>query len=344
MKYIRKLPDADEIIDKYSLNREQTEKRAAYMSQIEQILIGKSTRKLLLAGPCSADREDAVLDYILRLAELQEKVSEQFLIVPRVYTSKPRTNGSGYKGLLHRPTADETQDNLCKGIIATRMMHLHVIQQTGMFCVDEMLYPESIYYILDLLVYLAVGARSVEDQAHKITASGVQMPVGMKNPISGDLKALLNSITVAQSPQSMIYRGWEVQTEGNSLAHAILRGYVDKHGKVHPNYHYEDLCDFRDQYQKANLKYSSVIVDCNHGNSAKRYNEQVRIAREVIGLCSENESISNMVKGIMLESYIEDDAQIPGGNVYGKSITDSCLGWKETENLILKLDEILVQR
>lgn len=339
MRYIRRLPDADEMLKAYSLNQAQMKKRLEYIKNIERILSGHDLRKLLLIGPCSADREDAVLEYTEKLAMLQDKVLDQFLIIPRIYTSKPRTNGMGYKGLLHRPDYNNQQDDLLEGIVATRKMHLHVIQQTGMYCVDEMLYPESVYYILDLLVYMTVGARSVEDQAHRMAASGVLIPVGMKNPISGDTTALLNSISAAQHQQTMIYRGWEVKTEGNLFAHAILRGYVDNNGKSHPNYHYESLCDFYDQYQTFNLKNMSVVIDCNHSNSAKRHDEQVRISKEVMSLCRDNRSINNMVKGIMIESYLEDGSQLPGEGAYGKSITDACIGWDKTERLVKELAE-----
>lgn len=337
MKFVQKLPEAEEIINEYPLTAIQISKRKERIKQIQEILSGKSSKKLLLIGPCSADREDAVVEYTLRLAGLQEKVSERFLIVPRVYTSKPRTDGMGYKGLLHRPVSDCKNDDLLAGVIATRKMHLHVIQQTGLFCVDEMLYPESIYYILDLLAYVVIGARSVEDQGHRLAASGLNIPVGMKNPTSGDLNILLNSIAAAQFSQSMIYRGWDVKTEGNQYAHAILRGYVDLAGISHPNYHYEDLCNCYDLYQKRNLKNMSVIIDCNHSNSGKKFDEQVRIATEVINTCRKNKSINQMVKGLMIESYLEDGKQLIGGGIYGKSITDPCLGWNKTEQLILDL-------
>ncbi len=337
MKYIRKLPEAEELFDEYSLTSSQMTARKNFISQIEGILSGRDTRKLLLVGPCSADREDSVLDYTLRLARLSEEVKDKFFIVPRVYTSKPRTSGIGYKGMLHHPSIYEEADDLLQGIISTRRVHYRVIQETGLFSVDEMLYPESIYYFMDLLAYIAVGARSVEDQAHRMTASGVGIPVGMKNPVGGDTTALLNSILAAQNRHSMCYRGYEVQTEGNEYAHAILRGSVDNHGKNHANYHYEDLCEFHDKYVSFNLKNMSVIVDCNHSNSGKNYEEQIRIAKDVMGSCAINSSINNMIKGIMIESYIEDGNQLIGEKIYGKSITDSCLGWKKTETLIKEL-------
>lgn len=339
MIYIRQLPDADELIEKFALTNEQKMNRNKFISTIQNILDGKDSRKLLIIGPCSADREDAVLEYVTRLARLQEEVAERFFVVPRVYTSKPRTNGMGYKGLLHNPNSKNTQENIMSGIIATRKMHLHVVQQTGLFAADEMLYPESIYYTMDLLAYLAVGARSVEDQFHRMAASGMNLPVGLKNPTSGDFATLLNAILAAKYSYHMMYRGWEVQTEGNKYAHAVLRGYVDKGGRMHPNYHYEHLCELYDDYREYNLGNGAVIVDCNHCNSGKNYLEQIRIAKEVLYNCCNNNVLGGFVKGLMLESYIEDGKQLVGGNVYGQSITDSCLGWEKTEKLVKQLAE-----
>ena len=341
MRFIRKLPEVDELINKYPLSTKQIENRHMKIKEIEDVLCGNNNRKLLLVGPCSADREDAVVDYVSRLAKIQGEVKDKFLIIPRVYTSKPRTNGMGYKGLLHRPSINNENDDLLTGVIATRQMHLRVIQKTGMFCVDEMLYPESIYYILDLLAYVAIGARSVEDQGHRLVASGLCIPVGLKNPTSGDLNVLLNSVSAAQKKHSLIYRGWEVKTEGNQYAHAILRGYCDINGKTQTNYHYEDIREIYDIYQKTNLKNMSVIVDCNHDNSNKHYDEQIRIAKEVLWVSVNYPELDKLIKGIMLESYIEDGSQLVGGGVYGKSITDPCLGWEKTEKLIRDLYEYL---
>lgn len=337
MKFVRKLPDVNELKKDYALSSEQNKRRKDCISEINTILANRINRKIICVGPCSADREDAVIEYVLHLAKLQEKVKDKFLIIPRVYTAKPRTKGVGYKGLVHRPELHCTEDDLWEGLIAVRKMHLHVIQETGMYCADEMLYPEMIYYILDLLAYVAIGARSVEDQSHRLTASGLELPVGMKNPTSGDLKVLLNSISAAQVPQTMIYRGWEVKTEGNCYTHAILRGYTDKSEKVHPNYHYEDLCEFYDMYQKQNLKNMSLIIDCNHCNSNKRYEQQVRIAKEVMQTCNNDRAINSFVKGLMIESYLEDGCQMFGQGIYGKSITDACLGLEKTINLIMYL-------
>lgn len=341
MHLLRKLPDVNEIVDKYSLSETQRKERKLFIEEFQNILSGKSTKKVICIGPCSADREDAVVEYVERLAKLQEELKEAFLLIPRVYTSKPRTNGMGYKGLLHRPSSECSSDDLLHGLIAMRKMHLHVIQQTGLFPADEMLYPEMINYVMDLLSYVTVGARSVEDQGHRLVASGMEAPVGMKNPIGGNLDVLLNSINAAQFPQSLIFNGWEAQTDGNPYTHAILRGYTDINGKMHPNYYYENICDLHDRYKKANLKNPAVVVDCNHGNSLKRYDEQGRIASDLFQMCRRNKEVDRFVKGIMIESYLEDGCQMIGEGHYGKSITDACLGWKKTEKLLRELREYL---
>ncbi len=340
MKYIKELPKVEHIQKELPLSKTQMSARQERLKDIEDILSGRSAKKIICIGPCSADREDAVLDYMLRLAKLQEKLEDRFLFIPRIYTSKPRTNGQGYKGLLHRPDATSGEDDIFAGVIAMRKMHLHVIQETGMFGADELLYTEANAYISDLLSYVAVGARSVENQGHRLIASGLKIPVGMKNPTSGDFSILLNSIISAQSSQLTMYQNWEVQTEGNDYAHAILRGYMDRQGILHPNYHYEDLCDFYDLYRKQNLKNMSVIIDCSHANSRKHYDEQIRIAREIFDICDKNRSLDRFIKGIMIESYIEDGSQIIGQGIYGKSVTDACLGWKKTEKLLYALYEV----
>ena len=339
MRLIRKLPDAEALIRKYSLSPEQMEKRKSRIAEIQQVLAGTDPRKLLIIGPCSADREDAVLVYTERLAALQEKVKVQFLIIPRIYTAKPRTTGIGYKGLLHSPSSFQEKENLWSGIIAMRKMHLHVVESSGFFCADEMLYPEIVYYCMDILAYLTVGARSVEDQAHRMMASAVDMPVGMKNPVSGNWLVMMNSIMAAQHEQMMIFHGWEVYAEGNSYAHAVIRGFQDNQDHMHPNYHFEDLRELHDVYRKTNLKNMAVIVDCNHCNSGKNYAEQIRIAREICQSCRQDRAIDRLVKGLMIESYLEDGSQLVGGGVFGKSITDGCLGWNKTEALILSLAE-----
>ena len=337
MRFIEKAPDIEEIVLRYALSEDMKKKRMERIKETQDILSGSSGKKIICIGPCSADREDAVVDYCIRLAKLQDKVKDIFVIIPRVYTSKPRTTGEGYKGMLHRPKAENKHENLIRGIIASRKMHLHVIEQTGMFAADEMLYPEVTYYWLDLLGYTAIGARSVENQGHRMAASGLEVPVGMKNPMSGDLHTLLNSILAAQLPQTMLFCGWEVETEGNMYSHAILRGFQNGDGKMCPNYHYETLCELYDLYHEMNLHNMAVLIDCNHCNSGKHYDEQVRISKEIFHLCRQNRALDSLVKGIMIESYLEDGQQLIGEGCYGKSITDSCIGWKKTEKLILQL-------
>lgn len=341
MKYVRKLPEVEELIRDFPLEKKDKQKREKVIGQLQKILSGDDARKIIIVGPCSADREDAVIEYVSRLCKLQEKVKEVFLIVPRVYTSKPRTNGMGYKGLLHRPNAEDGHDNILSGVIATREMHQRVIKSTGMFAADEMLYPEILSYISDLLAYVAVGARSVENQQHRLVASGLEIPVGMKNPTSGNKNVMLNAILAAQNRQSFIYRGWEVKSEGNIYAHSILRGYMDAAGKARPNYYYEDILELYDGYYKMNLANPSVIIDCNHSNSNKHYDEQQRISEEIFSMCRRKKEIRKFIKGVMIESYLVDGAQLVGGGIYGKSITDACLGWEKTEKLILKLAEMM---
>lgn len=340
MKFIRKLPDVDEIQKMYELTSVQYENRKIYIQQIKNILSGQDDRKLIIVGPCSADNEKAVLDYTYRLSNLADKVSSKLLLVPRVYTSKPRTTSIGYKGMLHSPISAENED-LLQGIIASRRLHMKVINETNLFAADEMLYPEEIYYLADVLAYMTVGARSVEDQNHRMVASDDNVPVGMKNPIGGNKMGLVNSIVAAQSSHKYIYRSWEVETMGNMYAHGILRGYTSNEGKNHSNYHYDDLTELYDMLVLNNVKNPSVLVDCNHANSNKKYDEQPRIAREVIAHCKENSSIDTFVKGLMVESYIEDGNQKIGRGIYGKSITDACIGWEKTSQLIQAIADIL---
>lgn len=337
MKFIQRVPDAEELKQMFPLTKEQRENRQKIISELKAILAGSNKKKMICIGPCSADREDAVLEYMERLVKLQERVVDRFVLVPRIYTSKPRTSGTGYKGLLHRPESVGKTDDLYHGIIATRKMHLHIIQQTGMFGADEMLYPEAHNYISDLLSYTAVGARSVENQQHRMVASGLDMPVGMKNPTGGDMEVMLNAIVAAQNQQALLYHGWECHTEGNPYSHAILRGFVDSAGRNHSNYHYDNLCDLHDAYQKKNLSNISVVIDCNHSNSRKRYDAQIRIAKEIKNMCMQDKDMDGFVKGLMIESYLEDGCQMIGNGIYGKSITDPCLGWDKTERLILDL-------
>ena len=338
--YKRKLPSAREVQEMYPLKTADKKQKAKNDEEISKVFTGEDDRLVLIIGPCSADRDDAVLDYIGRLIPLQEKVQEKILIIPRVYTNKPRTTGEGYKGMLHQPDPNQ-RPNLLKGVIAIRKLHIKVLQETGFSCADEMLYPENYRFLSDVLGYVAVGARSVENQQHRLTSSGIRVPVGMKNPTSGDLSVMLNSIRAAQLSHTFLYRGWEVETEGNPLTHAILRGSVNKHGRAMQNYHYEDLILLHDMYMQRNLLNPAVIVDVNHSNSNKQYLEQIRISKEVLHSCRHNADIGRMVKGLMIESYIEDGCQSVDGGVYGKSITDPCLGWEKSERLVLELADML---
>lgn len=341
MEFIRKLPIPKEIKEMYPLPEELASVKAERDRQIKEVFAGKSDKFLLIIGPCSADSEKPVLDYVSRLKEISEKVKDKIIIIPRIYTNKPRTVGDGYKGMLHQPDPEENP-NILKGVIAIRELHMKALMETGLSCADEMLYPENHRYLSDLLSYVAVGARSVEDQQHRLTASGIDIPVGMKNPTSGDLSVMMNSITAAQHSHTFIYRGWEVKSGGNPYAHAILRGYVNKHGEAQPNYHYEDLLFLSELYSQHELSNKSLIVDTNHSNSAKHYLEQIRIAKEVLHSCRHNEDIRKLVKGLMIESYIEDGSQKIGEGVYGKSITDPCLGWDKTERLIYDIADSLI--
>ena len=341
MHFYRKLPIPMDIKAQFPVSPETEKIRSSRINEIKKILSGESDKFILVIGPCSADREDAVLDYIYRLRGIEEKVSDKILIVPRIYTNKPRTTGDGYKGMLHQPNPNSAPD-IMRGIIAIRKMHMRAIDETGFGCADEMLYPENHRYLSDVLAYVAVGARSVENQQHRLTASGLDVPVGMKNPTGGDTSIMINSITAAQHSHVFCYRGWEVESTGNPYAHAILRGYVDKHGKSHPNYHFEDLENLFYEYQKSGLQNPAVIIDTNHSNSGKNHLEQPRIAKEILHSRCDSERIRKLVKGLMIESYIEDGAQkISDCDVYGKSITDPCIGWEKTERLIYEIAEKL---
>ena len=340
MEFIRKLPVPLELKRQFPITEEIARIKDERDDEIARIMTGESSKLLLVIGPCSADNEEAVLEYVHRLVPVQEKVKDKIFIVPRIYTNKPRTVGKGYKGMLHQPDPEKGEDML-SGIIAIREMHQRVVRETGFTCADEMLYPENHRYLSDLLAYTAVGARSSEDQQHRITASGIGVPAGMKNPTSGDIEVMMNSIEAAQSPQKFIYRGWEVRTAGNPLAHAILRGSVNKYGQNIPNYHYEDLIQVLKAYEKRDLQNPAVIIDTNHSNSGKQFQEQIRIAKDVLHSMQLSPEIRGLVKGLMIESYLVDGCQKVGGGVYGKSITDPCLGWRKTEKLILDLAELL---
>ena len=340
----RKLFEPQEIKEMYPLTEEGAACKQRNDAEIRAILSGQSDKLLLIIGPCSADHEDSVIDYISRLRPVQDAVRDKLVIVPRIYTNKPRTTGAGYKGMLHQPNPLASPD-IFKGLVAIRHLHMRAINETGFSCADEMLYPENHLFLSDLLSYVAVGARSVENQQHRLTASGLDIPVGMKNPTSGDLSVMMNSVKAAQSSHSFIYRNWEVESKGNPFAHAILRGYVDDHGTTHPNYHFEDLCRVSELYAAMpGLQNPAVIVDCNHSNSGKRFLEQIRIAKEVLHSMRHSDSVNRLVKGLMIESYIEDGAQGAGESTYGKSITDPCLGWEKSERLIYDLAELAALR
>ena len=340
MIFERKLTIPKEVKEMYPLTDGMKKVVDERNAEISGIFTGADDRLLLIIGPCSADREDSVIDYITRLREVQEKVKDKIYIIPRIYTNKPRTTGDGYKGMLHQPDPNEKPD-MFKGIVTIRELHMRALRETGFSCADEMLYPENYRYLDDILAYVAIGARSVENQQHRLTSSGVRVPVGMKNPTGGDISVMMNAITAAQHKHTFIYRGWEVHSEGNPLAHAILRGSVDKYGQMMPNYHYEDLEHLCDAYAKTSLANPAVIIDTNHCNSAKNPFEQVRIAKEVMYSCRYNSDIKKRVKGFMIESYIEDGAQKIGEGIYGKSITDACLGWDKTQKLIFDLADML---
>ncbi len=340
MNFKHKLPIPKEIKEQYPLTAELSQVKARRDKEIADVFTGKSSKMVLIIGPCSADREDAVLEYCERLAKLQEVVSDKLVLIPRVYTNKPRTTGDGYKGLLHQPDPRKTSDML-EGVIAIRRLHTNVLANTGLPTADEMLYPDNYRYLSDLLSYVAVGARSVENQEHRLTSSGIDVPVGMKNPTSGDISVMLNSIMAAQHPHTFIYRGWEVDTTGNPLAHAILRGYVNKHGESMPNYHFEELERLYNAYTAKGLQNMALIVDANHANSGKKYQEQPRICKEVLHSCRHSGEIKSMVKGFMVESYLEPGCQKIGDGVYGKSITDPCLGWEETIRLVQDIADLI---
>ena len=342
MKFIKRIPTAAEIIERIPVSKEIKKLRDQRVIEIKKILSGEDSRFLLIIGPCSADHEDPVCDYISRLAKVQEKVKDQLLIVPRIYTNKPRTTGEGYKGMVHQPDPEKAPD-LSEGIMAIRRLHIRSLTEFGMAAADEMLYPENYSYLEDVLGYVAIGARSVENQQHRLTVSGIDLPVGMKNPTSGDITVMLNSLIAAQSEHSFIYNGWEVETSGNPYSHAILRGAVNASGENIPNYHFENLIQTASEYEKLDLANPAIIVDVNHANSMKRYHEQPRIAREVLLSRKYDSTLKKMIKGLMIESYIEEGSQAINGGIYGKSITDPCLGWPATERLIYHLVEKMNQ-
>ena len=338
--FLNQLPTPAQIKEEYPLSKELTELKAKRDAMISDVICGKDDRFLVIIGPCSADNEDSVCDYVSRLTKIQEDVKDRVIIIPRVYTNKPRTTGEGYKGIASQPDPEKAPD-MVEGLIAMRKMHIRAIAESGLTCADEMLYPENWGYVEDLLSYVAIGARSVEDQQHRLTVSGMDVPAGMKNPTSGDFSVMLNSVVAAQGSHTFIYRGWEVVTTGNELTHTILRGAVNKHGEAIPNYHYEDLRLLFEKYSAKNLKNMATIVDTNHSNSNKQYEQQIRIAKEVLHSRQVDSDVRGLVKGLMIESYIEPGNQKIGPNhVYGKSITDACLGWEESEKLLYTIAEM----
>lgn len=339
IKYLNELPSPAEIRERFPLSKELAAIKADRDRQITDIMTGKDDRMILVIGPCSADNEDAVCDYINRLVSVQEDVKDRLLIIPRIYTNKPRTTGEGYKGIASQPDPEKAPD-MVEGLIAVRKMHIRAIEESHLTCADEMLYPENWGYVEDLLSYVAIGARSVEDQHHRLVASGFGVASGMKNPTSGDFSVMLNSVYAAQHPHHFVYRGYEVETDGNPLTHVVLRGSTSKHGNSIGNYHYEDLLRLHEMYQKMDLLNPAVIVDTNHSNSGKKYKEQIRIAQEVMANRHYNKEIKDLVKGFMIESYIEEGSQKIGEHVYGKSITDPCLGWPDTRRLIYKIADM----
>ena len=335
-EYIRKLPTPDEIKEQFPVSTQLQDLKKNRDEEIKKVFTGESNKFLVIVGPCSADNEDAVCEYVSRLAKVNEKVKDKLILIPRIYTNKPRTTGEGYKGIVHQPDPEKGTDFL-QGLIAMRKMQLHAMDVSALTAADEMLYPENWGYVSDILSYVAIGARSVEDQQHRLVVSGFDVPAGMKNPTSGDLSVMLNSVYAAQQSHPFIYRGWEVKTEGNPLAHTILRGAVNKHGNSLPNYHYEDLNLLLEKYNERDLVNPACIVDANHNNSGKKFEQQVRIVKEIMHSRKLSTDIHDLVKGVMIESYIEEGCQKIGEHIYGKSITDPCLGWDDTEALLYYL-------
>ena len=337
-EFIKKLPTPDEIREQYPVPEHLAAIKAERDEEIKAVITGESNKFLVIIGPCSADNEDAVCDYISRLAKVNDEVKDKLILIPRIYTNKPRTTGEGYKGIVHQPDPEKKPDFL-QGLIAMRKMHIRAIEESGLTAADEMLYPENWGYVSDILSYVAIGARSVEDQQHRLTVSGFDIPAGMKNPTSGDFAVMLNSVYAAQHAHSFIYRGWEVKTSGNPLSHTVLRGAVNKHGSSIPNYHYEDLNRLLEMYDKMDLDNPACVIDANHNNSNKQFEQQIRIVKEVMHSRKLNADIHGLVKGVMIESYIEEGNQKVGGGIYGKSITDPCLGWEASKKLIYDIAE-----
>ncbi|WP_313582671.1 3-deoxy-7-phosphoheptulonate synthase [Lacrimispora sp.] len=337
-QYVYNLPSPEEIKERFPLPAEFKALKIERDQAISDVLTGKSDKFLVIIGPCSADNEESVSDYVNRLVKVQEKTKDRLILIPRIYTNKPRTTGEGYKGMLHQPDPEKKPD-MHEGLIAIRRMHMNVFLETGLSTADEMLYPENLGYLDDIMSYIAIGARSVENQQHRLTSSACDVAVGMKNPTSGDMSVMLNSVVAAQHAHDFTYRGWEVRSKGNPLAHTILRGAVNKHGQCIPNYHFEDLFLLHEMYSRRDLQNPACIVDTNHSNSNKKYKEQIRISKEVLHSRKHSPEIRSLVKGLMIESYIEPGSQKVGEGIYGKSITDPCLGWEDSERLIYEIAE-----
>lgn len=337
--FLNRLPSPEDIKRDFPLSRALQKRKMERDAAIRTVITGEDDRFLVIIGPCSADNEDSVCDYVSRLTAVQEKVADKLIIIPRIYTNKPRTTGEGYKGIASQPDPEKAPD-MVEGLIAMRKMHIRAIEESGLTCADEMLYPENWGYVEDLLSYVAIGARSVEDQQHRLTVSGFDVASGMKNPTSGDFAVMLNSVYAAQHPHHFVYRGYEVETTGNPLTHVVLRGAVSKHGNSTQNYHYEDLIRLCEMYEKMELLNPATIVDVNHSNSGKKFKEQIRIVGEVMHNRQASPDIHRMVKGVMIESYIEEGCQKIGDHIYGKSITDPCLGWEDSENLIYTIADM----
>jgi 3-deoxy-7-phosphoheptulonate synthase len=337
-EFLKRLPSPAQIREDYPLPSYLAERKLQRDQEIGDVITGKSDKFLVIIGPCSADHEDPVCEYINRLAKVNEKVKDKLILIPRIYTNKPRTTGEGYKGIIHQPDPEKKPD-LLAGLIAMRKMHIRAMEESELSAADEMLYPENWRYVSDILSYVAIGARSVEDQQHRLTTSGFDVAAGMKNPTSGDFSVMLNAVYAAQHPHEFIYRSWEVQTSGNELAHTVLRGATNKYGRNNPNYHYEDLTRLYAMYGKMNLKNPACVIDANHSNSDKRFKDQIRITKEVLHNRTLSPDIKSLVKGVMIESYLVEGCQKVGGGVYGQSITDPCLGWEDSERLIYDIAE-----
>ena len=338
--YVRQIISPEELKSSYPLTEAMKKAKIERDEEIKKVFTGESDKFLAIIGPCSADNEDAVCDYIERLAKVQEEIKDKIIVIPRIYTNKPRTTGMGYKGIVHQPDPEKKPD-FENGLIAMRKMHLRAIEVSGLTAADEMLYPENWPYVDDILSYVAVGARSVEDQQHRLTISGIDVPAGMKNPTSGDLSVMLNSCIAAQKGHTFLYRGYEVKTDGNPLTHTILRGAVNKHGQSIPNYHYEDLERLLNMYKDYELVNHAAIIDANHANSSKQYDQQPRIVKEILHSRRCSKDIEKLVKGVMIESYIEPGNQSIHDHVYGKSITDACIGWDTTKTLLHEMADVL---